>query len=71
MKLAVFLGFPLSFLGLVLYFPPLVRWLTLMYGEVGRLGGVVTFAVGWSLLLAYLAFNLGMENYRRSQSEGK
>ncbi len=69
MKLAVIFGFPLTFLGLFFYFPPIVKRLVFLYGDAGRLGGLVLFASGWALLLAYLAFNLGMQHQMKSRIE--
>lgn len=61
MEYVKWFGYPLSAIGLVLSFPPLVQRLTSTLGEAGRLGGTVIFAIGWALLLAYLVFRLGME----------
>jgi hypothetical protein len=65
MKFALRIGYPLSFAGLVLYFPPLVQWLRPRYGQIGELGGLILFAIGWALLLAHLAFRLGIDVYRK------
>ena len=65
MKFARKIGYPLSFAGLVLYFPPLVKWLRPRYGEIGGLGGLILFAIGWALLLAHLAYRLGIEFHRK------
>ena len=62
MKFARKIGFPLSIIGLILYSPPLVKWLTIRCGDIGRLGGLILFAIGWALLLGDLAFNLGIQS---------
>ncbi len=62
MKFAWIIGLPLSIIGLILYSPPVLEWLTPIWGESGRLGTLITFAVGWALLFGYLVFNLGMQS---------
>jgi hypothetical protein len=59
MKWVRIIGFPLSALGLVLYSPPLVRLFTTMWGDSGRVGGLIVFAVGWAMLLGDLVFHMG------------
>lgn len=66
MDFARLLGYPLSILGIVLYSPPLEKWLSTIYGKAGSLSGLVVFAVGWALLFSYLVYNLGM-NVQRSR----
>jgi len=65
MKFARKIGYPLSFAGLVLYFPPLVKWMRPRLGEIGVLGGLVVFAIGWALLLAHFAYRLGIDLHRK------
>lgn len=64
MSFARLAGYPLSLPGIILYSPPVERSLYMLYGEAGRLSGLIVFSAGWGLLLAYLVFNLGMDAQR-------
>lgn len=61
MKFAMIFGFIMTCIGLVLSFPPVVKELTVDLGQVGNLGGLIVFALGWASLAGYLAFNLGFD----------
>ncbi len=67
MKLAKFIGLPLSVIGLILYFPPLQKILVHIFGNAGHVGAAIIFASGWALLLGYILFHLGM-NTREGES---
>lgn len=61
-KLLKKLGITLCLSGLALHLPPVMRWLTLYLGDtIGRFGGIVCFALGWSILGAMLAFSAGIK----------
>jgi dipeptide/tripeptide permease len=62
MKAIKKLGYLLSLLGLIMYLPPVVEWLTLHFGEtIGHFSGIVSFAVGWAVLGASFAFSAGFK----------
>ncbi|MEJ2657736.1 MAG: hypothetical protein P8012_11160, partial [Desulfobacterales bacterium] len=62
MKRVKKLGFSLSLVGLIMYIPPVMKSVTLLFGEtIARFGGVVSFAVGWAILGAALAFSAGFK----------
>ncbi len=69
MELAKKIGYLLSILGIILFFPPISHQLTARFGQPGYLSGPVTFAVGWGLLAAYLAFQSGLV-YRQRETLG-
>jgi len=58
----------MSIAGSILYFPPLQRVLTRLFGEAGPLSAAVIFASGWALLLGYPAFDLGMKSRTKHQN---
>lgn len=62
MKLARQISIFLTFLGIVLYSPPVSHWFLAAWGRIGELQGVVIFAVGWAFLLADMVFHLGKES---------
>ena len=65
MKIIKKIGLLLSILGLMMYIPPLMKYLTLCFGgTVGRFGGIVSFIIGWSLFGAVMVFSAGM-NYQQ------
>lgn len=71
MKLIKKIGLLLWLSGLIMYIPPVMNSLTLHFGPtIGHYSGVVSFAVGWSLLGAGLAFSAGWKYQReRIQKE--
>jgi hypothetical protein len=70
MKLIKRLSLPLCMIGLIMFLPPVANLLTLHFGViVGRYTGIVSFALGWSLLGAGLAFSAGKYRPRASQKE--
>jgi hypothetical protein len=60
----------LCLVGLIMYLPPVAHWLTLHFGHnIGQLTGIVSFAIGWALLGAGLAFSAGRYRLSSSQKE--
>jgi len=60
MKFLQRLGLSLSVLGMILYIPVTMNWLTLHFGErIGQFTGLVSFALGWALFGACLSFSAG------------
>jgi hypothetical protein len=65
MKFLKKLGLLLCLLGLVMHVPQVVNWLTLYFGDtMGSCGGLVSFAIGWALLGACLAYSAGIKFQR-------
>ena len=62
MKVFKRLGYLLALIGLIMYLPPVMEFLTLHFGEkIGRFSGLVSFAIGWGILGACLAFSAGFK----------
>jgi uncharacterized membrane protein (DUF485 family) len=62
MKVIKKLGYLLSLLGLIMFLPPVMELLTLHFGvTIGHFVGIVSFAIGWALLGAQLAFSAGFK----------
>lgn len=70
MKLLKRLSFSLCMIGLIMFLPPVADMLTLHFGAaVGHYSGIVSFASGWSLLGAGLAFSAGQYRHKRVQQK--
>ncbi|MGA8179632.1 MAG: hypothetical protein WB792_06205 [Desulfobacterales bacterium] len=62
MKVVKKLGYLLSLVGFIMYLPPMMELLTLHFGEtIGHFSGIVSFAIGWAILGAHLAFSAGFK----------
>jgi hypothetical protein len=63
MKVIKKLGYLLLLIGFIMYLPPVMEILTLHFGEtIGHFSGIVSFAVGWGILGAHLAFSAGFNH---------
>ena len=67
MKLSQRMGLLLSVLGMILYTPAPTKWLALLFGDtIGQFTGMVSFALGWAVFGACLAFSAG-KHYARTR----
>lgn len=71
MKLIKRLSLSLCLMGLIMYLPQVADVLTLHFGTaIGHYSGIVSFAMGWSLFGAGLAFSAGQyRQHKRIEKE--